>query len=99
MNRYEIFDAVQIYYANGIGQVSQFKDSENKKKVAELEDLGYTHNHYVTEATGGDNDYIVIDHQNKEFCFWENGFSPFCFDDSEELNSKENLSYWSDNRK
>ncbi len=47
-------------------------------KIAKLEKQGYIHNFNATESTGGDNDFIVIDHLKKEYCFWENGFYPFC---------------------
>jgi hypothetical protein len=67
-------------------------------KISKLEKLGYTHNIAATECTGGDNDYLVIDHVNKEYCFWENGFYPF-IGNYRAFPQDEDLAYWASNRR
>ncbi len=65
------------------------------KYIKRLENLGYRHCKAATEVTGGDNDYLIIDHKKKEFCFWENGFTPFCGDAFPETHD---LKYWANHR-
>jgi len=40
-----------------------------------LKEKGYVQ---IDGRTGGDDDFICIDILNKEWCYCENGFRPFC---------------------
>ncbi len=42
----------------------------------------------IPDSTGGDMDFLVIDNLYKEYIWCENGFYPFCQDESE-LNSSD----------
>lgn len=109
--RYTIFDSIMNFYNRKKGDYYDLIKEEGYKgvpptyhrkwdldKICELEKAGYKHNVNATERTGGDNDYIVIDHLIKEWCFWENGFYPFT---GYYKNFPQNydLEYWANNRK
>lgn len=67
------------------------------KYTTNLNKKGYTHNRVASAQTGGDNDFLVIDHKLKQYCFWENGFWPFCYSEKIFPVSK-NLTYWATHR-
>lgn len=63
-------------------------------KIVALKKLGYKEN-IKADVTGGDHDYMIVDHQRKEWCWWENGFHPFC---SSPFPTTHTLDYWSSHR-
>ena len=109
--RYTIYDPIKNFYKrnSGVGVDVLMKQDGYKynpkrgmnnwfaKYVAKLEKKGYTHNMAATLVTGGDKDFLVIDNKKKEYCFWENGFTPLCYEPKEFPVDKD-LEYWADNR-
>ena len=101
-SRYIVFDPVSNWYKNNKNNTTKrvFEQDGYKNrswwnnKIAELIALGYKE---VDDATGGDHDYIVYDTKRKEWCWWENGFCPFCCNPKEFPKDK-NLNYWSECR-
>jgi hypothetical protein len=57
----------------------RFETIQNKEFINTLlpflKEKGYVQ---IDGRTGGDDDFICIDILNKEWCYCENGFSPFC---------------------
>jgi hypothetical protein len=84
--------------ANEEGVSGQYCRKWYTDEIVRLKKQGYTHNVEATEMTGGDNDFIVIDHKKKEYCFWENGFSPFCGSD-EDFPQDKDLNYYAKHRR
>lgn len=70
--------------------------SNIKNKIKKLEQKKYNHNLAATYRTGGDNDFLVIDEKRKEYCYWENGFYPFCYESNFPITH--NLKYWAEHR-
>jgi hypothetical protein len=67
--------------------------------IKKLEKLGYKHRTAATAVTGGDNDYLVIDHEKKEFCLWKVGFGPFfSYLAARDLPQTHDLEYWANHR-
>ena len=96
-NRYIIFNPIRDFFENNpTGSLQKEDGYKNRKwftdKISELTNLGYTESY---DATGGDHDYLVIDSKRKEWCWWENGFYPFC---SDEIPTNKNLEYWATHR-
>lgn len=65
--------------------VDRIWESGKKTYKAIIEDYldpnGYTE---INGETYGDEDYICIDYKNKEWCWCENGYYPFCYKDNME---------------
>ncbi len=53
----------------------QIKNRNLEKTVRSLTSRGYKQ---VPDGNGGDNDFIYVDHERKEWIYCENGFYPFC---------------------
>lgn len=110
--RYTVYNPIVNFYKRnkGVGYPGLSKakgyqyDKETgtniwlSKYIKRLTNLGYTHCKSATQVTGGDNDYLVVDHKEKQFCFWENGFAPFCGRPGS-FPETHNLEYWADHRK
>lgn len=111
--RYTIYDPIYNYYKrNGLlkGYDSLLKEhgykwnSEHRMNnwmvvyTNKLNKKGYTHNELCTEQTGGDNDFLVVDHKKKEYGFWENGFWPFASANGI-YPLTHDLSYWAEHRR
>lgn len=100
-SRFTIYDPIYNFYKRN--ERGPFKDLYNYKNtllsryMRRLQKLGYKHNVSATYMTGGDNDYLVIDHEKKEYCFWENGFYPFCMP-PKTFPQKHDLKYWACHR-
>jgi hypothetical protein len=47
--------------------------------IDKLIEIGYKE---IPNCTGGDEDFLTIDTLRKEYIWCENGFAPFCSDDS-----------------
>lgn len=47
--------------------------------ISKLDEIGYKK---VPDCTFGDEDFLMIDTLRKEYIWCENGFYPFCSDDS-----------------
>lgn len=98
-NRYTIYNPLLNFYDEG---GKSFKDFQKKFVSIDLEcrrhanELGYTEN-IGADVTGGDHDYIILDNENEQFCWWENGFQPFSGDESC-FPTTHNLEYWADHR-
>lgn len=60
---------------------------ERFKTAQEIAFLNYEKS---ADSTGGDEDFIIVDHVNKQWIFCENGFGPFC-DMSEMSKYNDNL--------
>lgn len=103
MKRFTTFDPVCNFYNNprNVGKTLSNGKSDDliKKwyhnKIGELTKNGYKENKNA-DVTGGDHDYIIIDHIKKEWCWWENGFWPFC---GESFPTDHTLEYWANRRR
>jgi hypothetical protein len=110
-SRYSVYDPILNFYKrnprcgyNELFSQDGYKYNYDKgmlnwfvKYIQRLEKKGYTHDVSSTEITGGDNDLLVIDHGEKKYCFWENGFYPFG-GPKKEFPTTKNLKYWANCR-
>jgi len=106
-NRFDIIDDLADYYDDpnrkGIGFTGYLESRKSQPRESNLSRLKTSFPDYeeikeATEITGGDNDYIIIDHKKKTWCWWENGFSPFNTV-NKDFPHKHGLLYWAKHRK
>lgn len=97
MSRYIVFNPIRDFYEKyPDGDLTSVEGYKGRRwltdKISELTRLGYSETY---DATGGDHDYLVIDTERKEWCWWEFGFWPFC---GHEIPDGKNLEYWAGHR-
>lgn len=87
MNRYYKIDLINEYYSKNSNKgytdliqepwYSGNSEVMYKNTINDLTLKGFTENKEA-DVTYGDHDFIIVDTKNKEWCWWENGFQPFC---------------------
>lgn len=100
--RFTIFNPIRDFYNLKRNKGKTLSDGKSDHlikqwyadKIARLSKQGYKENKRA-DVTGGDHDYIVIDHKNQEWCWWENGFYPF---GGSALPTNHTLEYWANHR-
>ena len=104
-SRFTILNAVREFYNNRSNRGKTLSDGKSDRLIKNwyayqidlLFRTGYKENKRA-DVTGGDHDYIVVDHKNKEWCWWENGFWPFCGPFGDEYIKNNTLEYWANHR-
>jgi hypothetical protein len=79
--RYEAYDPLGLFYKqnkSGYDEFIRLKGSITEQVRKFVTQIKYKENIVASDATGGDHDFIILDHKKKEWCWWECGFSPFC---------------------
>lgn len=109
---YEVYDPIAIYYKSHPNAAYEDLSKEpgfqwndefgvNQWMTDKIHSLGKMYKHCEWDSiNGGDDDILVIDRKSREWCFWENGFWPFCLGDEEvkKMDLGKNLKFWLRNR-